>query len=198
MIWISRKRERGRRREREKKNPSARGFSLFFLLSFVSPLLLSLPHLQKPSKIPSKQKPKKNGKKNSVDGQDIVYKDIIEPLESVSVSVTSTDKSSIDEFGSPEEVAQTLASSVLTPASQEVKVLSVKRSVVDGRAYVDFEFAAKAPSYLRHALARVTVANGKFYTLTTGANELRRWGKVKDTLGKVVASFKVADRFDAV
>lgn len=112
--------------------------------------------------------------------------------------MTSTDKASIDEFGSPEEVAQTLASSVLTPASQEVKVLSVKRQVVDGRAYVDFEFAAKAPSYLRHALARVTVANGKFYTLTTGANELRRWGKVKDVLGKVVGSFKVSDRFDAV
>ena len=114
------------------------------------------------------------------------------------MSVASTDKSNIDEFGSPAEVAQTLASSVLTPASQEVKVLSVTRNVVDGRAYVDFEFAAKAPSYLRHALARVTVANGKFYTLTTGANELRRWAKVKDTLGKVVGSFKVSERFDAV
>lgn len=112
--------------------------------------------------------------------------------------MTSTDKTSIDDFGSPAEVAQTLATSVLTPASQEVKVLSVSRSVVDGRAYVDFEFAAKSPAYLRHALARVTVANGKFYTLTTGANELRRWGRVKDTLGKVVGSFKVSDRFDAV
>lgn len=127
-----------------------------------------------------------------------MYKDIIEPLESVSVSVTSTDKTSIDDFGPPEEIATTLATKVLTPASQEVKVLAVARKVgEDGRPYVEFEFAAKAPTYIRHALAAVAVANGKFYTLTTGANELRRWGKVGPLLKDVVASFKVVDRFPA-
>ena len=40
----------------------------------------------------------------SVRGQDIVFKDVIEPLESVSVSITSTDKKTIQEFGPPEEV----------------------------------------------------------------------------------------------
>ena len=40
----------------------------------------------------------------SVDGQDVVYKDIIEPLESASVSITKTDKSSVTEFGNPLEV----------------------------------------------------------------------------------------------
>lgn len=40
----------------------------------------------------------------AVKGQDIVYKDIIEPLESVSVSMTPTDKATIDDFGSPVEV----------------------------------------------------------------------------------------------
>jgi photosystem II oxygen-evolving enhancer protein 2 len=131
----------------------------------------------------------------SVDGQDVVYKDIIEPLESVSVSITTTDKATIDDFGPPEEIASTLASKVLTPASQQVKILSVSRRLVDGRPYVDFEFASKASTYIRHALASVSVANGKFYTLTTGANELRRWGKVKGTLESVVASFKVVDRY---
>ena len=37
-------------------------------------------------------------------GQDVVYKDVIEPLESVSVSLTSTDKKDITEYGSPLEV----------------------------------------------------------------------------------------------
>ena len=41
----------------------------------------------------------------SVDGQDVVYKDIIEPLESASVSITKTDKSSVTEFGNPLEVS---------------------------------------------------------------------------------------------
>lgn len=39
----------------------------------------------------------------AVKGQDIVYKDVIEPLESVSVSITKTDKENVSEFGSPAE-----------------------------------------------------------------------------------------------
>lgn len=35
----------------------------------------------------------------AVKGQDVVYKDVIEPLESVSVSITKTDKEKVSEFG---------------------------------------------------------------------------------------------------
>ncbi len=45
----------------------------------------------------------------AVKGQDVVYKDIIEPLESVSVSITVTDKASVADFGSPAEVRVTNA-----------------------------------------------------------------------------------------
>ena len=37
-------------------------------------------------------------------GQDVVYKDIIEPLESVSVNMVATDKDDITLFGTPDEV----------------------------------------------------------------------------------------------
>lgn len=40
----------------------------------------------------------------AVKGQDIVFKDVIEPLESVSVSITQTDKADVTEFGTPAEV----------------------------------------------------------------------------------------------
>ena len=40
----------------------------------------------------------------SVDGTDVVYKDIIEPLESASVTISKTDKSSVTDFGNPLEV----------------------------------------------------------------------------------------------
>lgn len=40
----------------------------------------------------------------SVTGQDVVYKDIIEPLESVSVNMVATDKDDITLFGTPDEV----------------------------------------------------------------------------------------------
>lgn len=45
-------------------------------------------------------------------GQDVVYKDVIEPLESVSVSLTTTDKKDITEYGSPIEVRQNFISLV--------------------------------------------------------------------------------------
>ncbi len=35
----------------------------------------------------------------AVKGQDVVYKDVIEPLESVSVSITKTDKERVSEYG---------------------------------------------------------------------------------------------------
>ena len=40
----------------------------------------------------------------SVTGQDVVYKDIIEPLESASVAVTPTDKQSVEQYGGLGEV----------------------------------------------------------------------------------------------
>lgn len=40
----------------------------------------------------------------SVSGQDVVYKDIIEPLESVSVSIAPSDKDDITLYGEPVDV----------------------------------------------------------------------------------------------
>ena len=39
----------------------------------------------------------------AVKGQDVVYKDVIEPLESVSVSISKTDKDKVSEFGAAPE-----------------------------------------------------------------------------------------------
>lgn len=41
-----------------------------------------------------------------VEGQDKVFKDVIEPLESVSVNVIPTVKQDIREFGPPQEVCK--------------------------------------------------------------------------------------------
>ncbi|XP_068644264.1 psbP-like protein 1, chloroplastic isoform X2 [Aristolochia californica] len=101
-----------------------------------------------------------------IDGQDKVFKDVIEPLESVSVNLIETSKGDIRDLGSPQQ------------------------QDVDGKAYYTFEFVAQAPNFTRHGLGAVTIGNGKFYTLTTGANE-RRWGKMKDKLITVIDSFQI-------
>lgn len=59
-----------------------------------------------------------------------------------------------------------------------------------GKVYYEFEFTAKTQRYTRHSLAVVTADKGRFYTLTTGANE-RRWGKMKDKLQTTVRSFSL-------
>ncbi|XP_025793753.1 psbP-like protein 1, chloroplastic isoform X4 [Panicum hallii] len=129
----------------------------------------------------------------AVQGQDKVYKDVIEPLESVSINSIPTSKEDIRDLGPPDKVAETLIKKVLAPATQKTKLIEAKENDVDGRAYYTFEFTAQAPNYTRHALGAIVIANGKFYTLTTGANE-RRWEKMKDRLHTVVDSFKIENR----
>lgn len=125
-----------------------------------------------------------------VEGTDKVFKDVIEPLESVSVNMIPTTKLDIRDLGPPREVAETLIKKVLAPSTQKTKLLEAAEHDVDGKAYYSFEFVAQAPNFTRHALGTVTIGNGKFYTLTTGANE-RRWEKMKERLHTVVDSFKI-------
>ncbi|KAJ6843066.1 psbP-like protein 1, chloroplastic isoform X2 [Iris pallida] len=125
-----------------------------------------------------------------IQGQDKVLKDVIEPLESVSVNMVETNKQDIRDLGSPQEVVEALIKRVLAPTSQKTKLIEASEHDVDGKAYYSFEFIAQAPNFTRHALGTICIGNGKFYTLTTGANE-RRWEKMKDKLHTVVDSFKI-------
>jgi len=126
-----------------------------------------------------------------VDGQQAVYKDIIEPLESVALNVYPTQRKSVSEIGTPDEVAKTLVGKALTAPGAQAKVLATsERTDKDGHLYYQFEFVTKTKSYERHALTVVTVTQGKFYTLTTGASE-KRWSKMKERLSATVGSFNV-------
>ncbi len=127
----------------------------------------------------------------SVDGQQAVYKDIIEPLESVALNVYPTQRESVREIGTPDEVAKTLVGKALTAPGAQGKVLATsERTDKDGHLYYQFEFVTRTKSYERHALTVVTVTQGKFYTLTTGSSE-KRWNKMKERLAATVGSFKV-------
>jgi len=126
-----------------------------------------------------------------VDGQQAVYKDIIEPLESVALNVYPTQRASVREIGTASEVANTLVGKALTAPGAQAKVLKANERVDEaGHVYYSFEFVTKTKSYERHALTVVTITQGKFYTLTTGSSE-KRWGKIKDRLQATVDSFQV-------
>jgi photosystem II oxygen-evolving enhancer protein 2 len=69
----------------------------------------------------------------NVNGVEAVFKDIIEPLESVSIQLVPTEKKSITEYGTPNEIAGTLASSVLTSSSDDVQLLKSEPEQDGGR-----------------------------------------------------------------
>jgi|TARA_B100001142_G_C14210561_1_gene607437 photosystem II oxygen-evolving enhancer protein 2 len=127
----------------------------------------------------------------SVDGQDAVYKDVIEPLESVALNIYPTQRESLTDIGSPDEVANTLVGKALAVPGAQAKVLkTAQRKDKDGHLYYFLEYVTKSNQYERHALTIVTITQGKFYTLTTGSSE-RRWPKMKDRLQTVIDSFNV-------
>jgi photosystem II oxygen-evolving enhancer protein 2 len=128
----------------------------------------------------------------TVSGVDVVYKDVVEPLESVSVTITPTDKKDVTEFGDIADVANTLAKEVLTAPGNEVAVVNTSQRELNGHNYYEFEYTAKNPRYTRHSLAVVVANDGKFYTLTTGANE-KRWGKMKEKLTTTIKSFSLVN-----
>ena len=51
-------------------------------------------------------------------GQDKTYKDVIEPLESVSLSIAPTQRAKLEDAGSPEDVAKALTSAAGTPQAR--------------------------------------------------------------------------------
>jgi photosystem II oxygen-evolving enhancer protein 2 len=61
-----------------------------------------------------------------VQGQDKVYKDVIEPLESVSVNTIPTSKQDIRELGPPDQVAEALIRKVLAAPTQKTKLIEAK------------------------------------------------------------------------
>ncbi|KAL1566390.1 phycocyanin alpha-subunit phycocyanobilin lyase, variant 2 [Salvia divinorum] len=81
-----------------------------------------------------------------VEGQDKVYKDVIEPLESVSVNIIPTAKQDIRDFGPPQEVGETLIQKVLASPTQKTKLIDASEHDMEGKSYYTFEFIAQAPN----------------------------------------------------
>ena len=84
----------------------------------------------------------------SVDGQDAVYKDVIEPLESVALNIYPTQRESLTDIGSPDEVANTLVGKALAVQGAQAKVLkTAQRKDKDGHLYYFLEYVTKSNQY---------------------------------------------------
>jgi len=126
-------------------------------------------------------------------GPDIVFRDLIQETENVSVVVSpvASDKTLAD-LGSPSEVGQRLAQRVIAPpdSGREAELVAAASRQSGPKTYYNLEYSIKLGNRERHNLASVAVSRGKLYTLSVSAPE-QRWPRVHDEFEKVINSFSV-------
>jgi photosystem II oxygen-evolving enhancer protein 2 len=126
-------------------------------------------------------------------GPDVVFRDLIQETENVSVVVSSIagDKQLTD-LGDPDQVGQRLAQRVIAPpgSGRKAELISAIARQSGLKTYYDLEYAIKLANQERHNLASVAVSRGKLYTLSVSAPE-ERWPRVQNLFEQVVNSFSV-------
>jgi hypothetical protein len=94
------------------------------------------------------------------DGQDKAFKDVIEPLESVSLSIAPTTRASLADAGTPQEVGASLVGKSAAPGTKVELLSAVQRADAANVVYYAFEFTSTARGVTRHAITTLAVANG--------------------------------------
>ncbi|MEG3436301.1 photosystem II reaction center PsbP [Pannus brasiliensis CCIBt3594] len=127
-------------------------------------------------------------------GVDVVFHDIIETTENVSVIINPvTDNKTLADLGTPTEVGyRLLKNHSLNPAlDKEVDLIRAESRQQNGQEYYLLEYQVKFPDDReRHNLASVTARNGKLYSFNLSTSQ-KRWAKVHELFETIVDSFSV-------
>jgi photosystem II oxygen-evolving enhancer protein 2 len=128
------------------------------------------------------------------DGPDVVFHDIIEQTENVSVVINpiASGTKSLKDLGDPSQVGYKLSKSAIAPpdSGREAELVNAEAREVGDKTYYLLEYAVKVGDQARHNLAAVAVSRGKLYTFNASTTE-DRWEKMKEMLEKTVRSFSV-------
>lgn len=126
-------------------------------------------------------------------GPDIVFHDIIERTENISVVISSVPEGkTLTDLGTPTEVGYKLQKNAIAPpnSGREAELVNAEARESGDKTYYILEYNVKLPSQERHNLASVAVSRGKLYTFNASTTQ-KRWGKVQDLFKQVVSSFSV-------
>ncbi|MBW4613969.1 MAG: photosystem II reaction center PsbP family protein [Desmonostoc vinosum HA7617-LM4] len=127
-------------------------------------------------------------------GPDVVFHDLIEVSENVSVVISPVpDGKTLAELGTPTEVGYKLGKAALAPpdSGRSAELVNAAQQEVDGKTYYLLEYAVKLPNQQqRHNIASVAVSRGKLFTFNASVPE-KRWPKLKRTIDEVINSFSV-------
>ncbi|BCL37461.1 photosystem II reaction center PsbP [Nostoc sp. MS1] len=127
-------------------------------------------------------------------GPDVVFHDLIEISENVSVVISPVpDNKTLKELGTPTEVGYKLGKAALAPpdSGRKAELVNASEKETEGKTYYKLEYLVKLPNQKeRHNIASVAVSRGKVFTFNASIPE-KRWGKVKRAMEEVVNSFTV-------
>lgn len=129
----------------------------------------------------------------AAEGPDILFHDLIDPGETVSVVISPVKSGkTLAELGSPVELGERLMNTALAQAAvdQKPQLVSAESHQDDQQLYYTLEFIVNTPTGTRHNLAAITTRRGKLYTLNASVPE-SRWPKLATTLQQVVNSLQV-------
>lgn len=130
---------------------------------------------------------------NVTRGPDIVFHDMIEQTENVSVVINPVAKGkTLTDLGTPGEVGYQLGKSAIAPpdSGRKAELINAESREVGNQLYYLLEYAVKVGDRERHNLASVAVSRGKLYTFNASTPE-DRWAKMQSLLERTVKSFSV-------
>jgi len=140
--------------------------------------------------------------KSTNKGYDVFLRDIIEPLEFIGLKITKTERNSLDDVGSPQEVAEKLLKDIVPGgAPQEIISVSSKTDELGHRIdTVEFAYQWKFDEALARQLGRkkfqlhckalIAIARNKQFLLQI-ASEENRWEYRGDDYQVAVDTFKL-------
>ncbi len=132
-------------------------------------------------------------KVNRDNGVDVVFHDIIEQTENVSVVINPVpDGKQLIDLGSPGEVGYQIGKNAIAPpgSGREAELINAEAREYGDKTYYTLEYTVKVNGQERHNLASVAVSRGKLYTFNASTPE-DRWEKMRDLLKQSVNSFSV-------
>ncbi|MGF1494073.1 MAG: photosystem II reaction center PsbP [Microcoleaceae cyanobacterium] len=126
-------------------------------------------------------------------GPDVVFHDMIEQTENVSVVISPIpDSKTLQELGTPSEVGYKLSKNAIAPegSGRQAELVNAEERETNGKTYYMLEYAVELPTQQRHDLAAVAVGRGRLLTLNISTSE-QRWQKNHQQLEQVARSFSV-------
>ena len=130
--------------------------------------------------------------KGASEGVDLVFHDIVERSENLSVIISSVpNDKTLEELGTPSEVGYRFlkATNSNPNSNREAEFISAQSHEARGKTYYILEYEVKSPDQ-RHNLASIAVSRGQLFTFNLSTRQ-RRWPKVEDRFRAIANSFTV-------